>query len=1104
MSSRELLREKFLTKLWELFRLDQPEFDFGFYRIMHVKDREVKKFVEHDLSRLLSEELEEIHERERLALEKSLREEIETAKEYGSADPNAVPKVKELRSQLQSKVDRKIVETEVYEHLYRFFERYFDHGDFLSRRYYTRETADRASPFAIPYNGEEIKLHWANADQYYIKNSEYFSNFVVDLKQAKELREHGEGITGIEGEETPLRVHFRVVQATEGEHGDIKEQTDQKRYFSLQHDKPFELTSEFELCINFKYQPDFNVSGIVRNWQSKRNRESVAALLKRMSELVQSDNQNSRRIAEYLSLLVTPLSKDPSEERILLDKYIENFTGRNSVDYFIHKDLGTFLRREIDFYIKNEVFLLDSLEQSDTSHFEQCRVKAKLIRKLASTIIEFLAQLEDFQKKLWLKKKFVLDTHYCVSIDQVPVELYPEIIKNEDQIDEWIRNFAIDEIELSLESPKFTRPLTLEFLKCHDKLVLDTRWFSDKFKEDLVASFDNVDEICEGLLIHSENFQALNLLRNRFLHTIQSIYIDPPYNTAASEILYKNSYKHSSWLSLLASRLELSRQLMKPSASMCIAINEVEGFSLQLLLNEIFGLENYVSTLAIQHNPGGRSDAKHISPSHEYLHIYANHYPSLSTNQLTQTSDELTKKFPKKDQISAYREQPFRRGGSNSRKSDRPNMFYPIYYSEVRDQLALFALDDTFVPILPINLKGEERIWRWGKEKALSLFETDFLVKKQNNGFVIYVKDRQKDSIKPKSFWHGSKHDASSHGTKRLQNLFDQYEFSYPKSFHTVSDIVKIFSSDTDTILDFFGGSGTTGAVVVDLNRKLQCSFRRYILVEMGQYFENVMIPRLAKESYSADWRAGKPTNRTSGISHCFKYLKLESYEDTLNNLEFDTGEIRRKVLEANPSLNRDYMLRYWLDVELEGSQSLLNIEKFKDPSSYTLKVKQPGKYETITKKVDLLETFNFLIGLRIRHISMSRYFSATFITSRDRELPENQTSKLEVEKLQEDRNGQWWFRTVEGWIPKNRMTPNDGEIESVLIIWRNLTDCIEKDNLVLNTWFEENYEEEFDFGVVYVNGTSNLMTLKKSGERWQVHLLEDEFLRCMWDTSEH
>ena len=148
--------------------------------------------------------------------------------------------------------DRTNVEAEVYDHLYRFFERYYEGGDFLSRRYYTRETQGRASPYAIPYDGEEVKLHWANADQFYIKSSELFSNFTFDLMQAPDLKNVSGSVNDLEEQYETMRVQFRVVDATEGEHGDIKVSDDQHRYFKICCENPVEITEQDDLLVNFE------------------------------------------------------------------------------------------------------------------------------------------------------------------------------------------------------------------------------------------------------------------------------------------------------------------------------------------------------------------------------------------------------------------------------------------------------------------------------------------------------------------------------------------------------------------------------------------------------------------------------------------------------------------------------------------------------------------------------------------------------------------------------------------------------------------------------------------------------------------------------------
>ncbi len=202
MPTKQQYRRRLITLLKGLFQLDKPDLDFGFYRIMHAKAEQVSRFLENDLLRIVEDAFGSIDNQEKSRLEAEYKTALENARQYGVKEPGQSPPVKKAREALQAVTHKASAEGEVYDHLYRFFERYYDSGDFLSRRYYTRETSDKAAPYAIPYQGEEVKLHWANADQYYIKTTEYFSNFSFDLKAAAEnqLRRNAKNTASDEGE----------------------------------------------------------------------------------------------------------------------------------------------------------------------------------------------------------------------------------------------------------------------------------------------------------------------------------------------------------------------------------------------------------------------------------------------------------------------------------------------------------------------------------------------------------------------------------------------------------------------------------------------------------------------------------------------------------------------------------------------------------------------------------------------------------------------------------------------------------------------------------------------------------------------------------------
>lgn len=286
MLSTEQLRSRLLKKLSELFQLDQPDLDFGFYRIMHAKAQEVYDFIGTDLLKIVADAFGDVDEARKAELQAAYEKAIQTAKDFGAPNPEETEPVKKAKAALDAVKDTASAEADVYDHLYRFFERYYDDGDFISRRYYTRETSGKAAPFAVPYNGEEVKLHWANADQYYIKSAEYFSNFTFDLRQGvKNLGVRSEELE-LGGDESTLKAHFKIVDATEGEHGNVKASEANKRFFILHAENPLALTETGELICNFEYRPDPEKTGQEGSWRDKRNTEAVETILKELESRI--------------------------------------------------------------------------------------------------------------------------------------------------------------------------------------------------------------------------------------------------------------------------------------------------------------------------------------------------------------------------------------------------------------------------------------------------------------------------------------------------------------------------------------------------------------------------------------------------------------------------------------------------------------------------------------------------------------------------------------------------------------------------------------------------------------------------------------------------
>ena len=977
-----LYEQKFRDILAEILQLDQAELDFGIYRIMNQKRKDIEAFLNNRL----------------------------------------VPEVtKILKAQTAAGTDISAMENEVFSHLAKFFSRYYEGGDFISKRRYKDDA------YAIPYSGEEVKLYWANADQYYIKTSEYFKNYSFVLPTSRR------------------KVHF-VLRDADTEQNNNKAANNMERRFQLcEEDCIAEEDGELNIFFTYELMP-------------KTTKQD--ALIKDAEAKIISSFAGGK-YADFAELVNEKVPTEKNKERTLLMKHLQDYTAKNNFDYFIHKDLSGFLRRELDFYIKNEVMFLDDL---DATHIMEHLAQVKAIKLVGEKIITFLAQLEDFQKKLWLKKKFVVGCDYCITLDRIPRTLYPEIIANDEQRKEWVRLFAIDEIKGDMMTEGYCEPLTEKFLEDNPFLVLDTKFFSAEFKHKLVGSMEKVDEECNGLLINSENFQALELLQEKCSERVQNIYADPPYNTSASEIMYKNSYKHSSWLSLLGDRIRLGKKLLLDSGIQCTTIDDVEQSRLSLLLQDTFAELPEAVTIRIK--PSGRPIPNGFAISHEYA-LFSKKNLETSIARLTH-SEEQAARYREKDDKGRFLWELLRKAGSNSFRENRPTMYYPLFVNtnslivrlpkmRYEERTSEFVLEEQPLAdeqiVFPIKDDGKEGRWYYGVERAVNEQHELKAVRNNRSSFDIYRRRRPNEGVQPTTSWIDSKYSATEHGTDLLKRLFGQQEkFSYPKSVYAVEDCLRVSGMQSKSIaLDYFAGSGTTGHAVINLNREDNGN-RKYILCEMAEYFNSVTKPRIEKVIYSEDWKDGKPVSR-KGISQCFKYIRLEQYEDTLNNLQPKNQRLDFDNENGKGDFEETYFLRYMLDTETKGD--LFNLEWFKNP--FAMSIKTTKDNELVDTHVDMVETFNYLIGLN-------------------------------VETLRYPKDG---YCVVEG-------TTHIGN-ERTLVIWRN---CNKVSNEDLNEFFRKQAycTTDSEFDKIYVNGDNTLPNIKTDEEHWKVVLIEEEFKKRMFE----
>ncbi len=955
--------ERFQSLLREMLHLDRGDLDFGIYRIMRMKADELERFLDRDLR---------------------------------ASD---------------------VEDAEVYAHLVRFFERYYREGDFMSLRRYSTG----AEPtYLIPYDGEEVKLHWANADQYYVKTTENYASYAF--------------LAGA------FRVRFEIARADDDDN-------EQHRRFVLAGEDAVAL-EEGELVVRFEHRPLTEREKRIGPGNGSRQQGRIdAATAKRIlaaaGELAPS----------LLAALERPAPTEANPERTLLARHIGRYTAKNRFDYFIHRDLGGFLRRELDLYLKTDVLDLEDLERSG----DRALARMRTIRSLGGKIIAFLAQLEDFQKRLWLKKKFVLATRWCVTLDRALKALFPEIAANEAQWAEWAELFGVDAAASG----------RLRLLEAHPHLMLDTRHFPGDFTDRLLAALSDagpLDEQIDGTLVHGENFQALRLLQARYADQVRLVYIDPPYNTGSDGFLYKDGYRSSSWMSAMTDRIRLARLFLASNGQFATHIDEHECEAMQWILGSVFGSANHLGAVIWnKRNPKG--NARGLAVQHESILWAIRDADAL-------TSGEKPFGRPKKNahailaaasrfvRYSSDLDEARARFSAWIRKQDVSSG--ELAYNRIDDDGRVYQAVSMASPggrglakgnFLPLEhpVTGKpcpvpEKGWRNKPDTMRSLLERNLIA---------FGPD---ETTQPRR-----KYFLEDHMMESISSVFDYGGSSDPEAkalgleFETmkplpVAEYVCNYGND-GVLLDFFAGSGTTGHAVLHLNRE-DGGQRKYILVEMGRHFETVLLPRLKKVVYSPDWKAGKPLVRDRGISQIIKTLRIESWEDTLDGLEL-TPPDAGLLAESDPALVEDYQLRYALDVETAGSPCLLGRD-FGDPFACTLSVVRDGAREETP--VDLPETFNLLLGLRV--------------ASR---------------------------RRLDGVLA---VAGEDPEGRNCLILWRNPE---EVDRETLNAWFRRNRASLPDaLERVYVNGDHTLNAIREKSETWTAFSIEPLFRELMFDTDDN
>lgn len=969
MANNNTPLEQLKAFLNQLFQFDSQDLDFGVYKILHYKKKEIANFIDQLLVEKVKEQLQTLSTdeskqiKEQIAdLEKDdiikgwLEAEVDEKKTLEKFGRDKINQYKELTAKASEATVSVETENQIYNHLTLFFSRYYDKGDFISKRRFGKN-----EKYMVPYNGEETHFHWANHDQYYIKSSETFNHYAFKVQTYNGT----------------LIVNFKLHNA-QLEQGNVK--ADEPNFFLLA-DKAPEIKEKDDSELSFilaNKQPDVSEKEITIYFEYRPLADDEKKKVKGNSKQDNLDEIAFEYLKKEFSTnpLFANLWKEQEGKPLLLKK-LQHYTRKNKHDFFIHKNLKSFLERELDYYIKSELVNVDDLYVTDSdTHFDRLKHNLKTIKvfkSIADTIIAFVSQIEDFQKKLWEKKKFVLSTEWVITIDRL-VEyigeeaakpILEEVIKNEKQVAEWKELFG----EKALPKNKDDFKADLHTWR---KLPIDTVNFSIAFKDKLLSKISeskSLSEVSDGFAIRSDNFHALTSLRTAYEEKIGLIYIDPPYNTGKDGFIYKDGFNHSTWSSFFQQTASLSKHFLKNSGLKCVSISDIELINLKQLLDSSYGSNNFIANL-IWNNEGNIDNQKRIKVNHEYILSYAKENKSFESPKVIAPDIDSSKSKLFNEKI----ENTITKNGPKNPKSE---IILPKGFPCTVDSKEYVIRTDKWPHIrknftVKDGVTAQESLFYsgWSSLNLLKKFiENECKPILDANGLTtsfkitesgaIYVYKERKDSSHVLSIVRNV-----GNVQKTSSFLSDMgFKFSYPKPIDLIKYIIQFENDDNSIVLDYFAGSGTTFQSLQELKREYKGCHKKVIIVDQGQYFNDLIIPRIKKIAYTFDWKDGKPKDGSmNGLGVFFKYQRLEQYEEALENIAFNASEDAVQLALQLDS----YIPKYFLEFETKGSQTLVNTAAMQDPWDYKLKVWDGFTYDT-EQAVDLVETFNYLIGLHMQ-----------------------------------------------------------------------------------------------------------------------------------------
>lgn len=414
-----------------------------------------------------------------------------------------------------------------------------------------------------------------------------------------------------------------------------------------------------------------------------------------------------------------------------------------------------------------------------------------------------------------------------------------------------------------------------------------------KDKEIVSNYYDKFNFLLEG-----DNLHSLYLLEKTHKNKIDVIYIDPPYNTGNNDFTYgdeilsrDDEFKHSKWLSFMEKRLNIAKKLLNDTGVIFVSIDDNEMFGLKLLMDDIFGESNYQATITYVRKTSGKQDSTNFAKSTEYILVYSK-TDKWICNRL-EADERVTNRYNKFDENGkAYREVDLRKTGSNDRREDRPNLYYPFYFNPITNDLypskeILNPIPNGYIEIFPKKTDNTDGNWRWEYKSALnkvSLLTAHVMPKyKDENKYTVYEKDyidKKEDvrTVKEHTSWDRKEFNSDNAITDFTKLGFSNKDFSFPKSVELIKHIIRLSTNENSLILDFFAGSGTTGQAVEEYNKEFGGN-RHFILCTNN---ENNICEKI---TYNRLLKTHKGITNDRQIAFNLKYYKT-SYIPRMNNDE--------------------------------------------------------------------------------------------------------------------------------------------------------------------------------------------------------------------------